>query len=84
MKSSLPDSFKTIHWKSFDLQKLKKCARNELIDNDYFSDEAHFLLLGHVDSINNVFWEAHSMSTVYKDHYTLWSTLPGLLFPNMA
>ncbi|XP_068250329.1 uncharacterized protein [Palaemon carinicauda] len=28
----------------------------DLLDNFWFSDEAHFLLLGHVNSKNNIFW----------------------------
>jgi len=50
------------------------------LDNVWFSDEAHFLWSGHVNSKNNIFWG----STVCKGHYTLWSVLPGLPSPNKA
>ena len=56
----------------------------DFVDNVSFSDEAHFLLSGHVNSKNNIFWVAHSLNTVCKGHYTLWSALPGLPSPNMA
>ena len=40
------------------------------LDNVWFSDEAHFLLSGHVNSKNNSFGVPHCMSNVCKDHYT--------------
>jgi len=52
----------------------------DFLDNVWFSDEAHFLLSGHVNSKINIFWDR----TVCKGHYTLRSALPGLPSPNMA
>ena len=46
--------------------------------------EAHFLLSGHVNSKNNIFWGRTPPSTVCKGHYTLWSALPGLPSQNMG
>jgi len=55
------------------------------------SDKAHFFRTRHIFCFQ-VTWTlrttssgvAHPLSTVCKDHYTLWSALPGLQFPNMA
>jgi len=38
---------------------------------DWFWDEANFLLSGHVNSKNNIFWGSKPLSTVCKGHYTL-------------
>ena len=46
-------------------------AVSDFLDNVWFSDEAHFLLSGHVNSKNNIFGVAHPLSTVCKGHYTL-------------
>ena len=48
-------TFKSTLPKVFDLQKLKKCARNGLLDNVWFSDQANFLSSGHVNSKSNIF-----------------------------
>ena len=34
--------------------------KEEFLDNVWFSDEAHFLLSGHVNSKNWVFWGAQN------------------------
>jgi len=65
-------------------QKSVHAAVPDFLDNVWFSDEAHFLLSGHVNSKNNIFWDSTPLSTVCKGHYTLWSALPGLPSPNMA
>ena len=41
--------------KLFELHELKKYARNELLDNVWFSDETHFLLSCHVNIKNIIF-----------------------------
>ena len=64
-------------------QKFIHAAVPDFLDNVWFSDEAHFLLSGHVNSKNTTSGVAHPLSTVCKDHYTLWSALPELP-PNMA
>ena len=43
----------------------------DFLENDRFSDEAHFLLSGHVNSKTNIFWGSTPLSTVCKGHYTL-------------
>jgi len=43
----------------------------DFFDNVWFSDEAHFLLSGHVNSKNNILWGSTPLSTVCKGHYTL-------------
>ena len=43
----------------------------DFLDNVWFSDEAHLLLSGHVNSKNNIFWGSTPLSTVCKGHYTL-------------
>ena len=54
------------------------------LDNVWFSDEENFVLSGHVNFKNRIFWGSTPLSTVYKDHYTLLSALHGLPFPSMA
>ena len=42
------------------------------LDNVWFSDEAHFLLSGHVNSKNNILWGSTAPgNTVYKNQFTL-------------
>ena len=38
--------------------------KEEFLDNVWFSDEAHFLLSGHVNSKNWVFWGAQNLHSV--------------------
>ena len=54
--------------------------------NVWFSDEAHFLLSGHVNSKNNIFWGSTPPRALSANaiNYSLWSGLPGLPSPNMA
>ena len=56
----------------------------DFLDNVWFSDEAHFLVLGHMNSKNNIFWGSTPLSTVWKGHDPLWSALFGFPSPNMA
>ena len=53
------------HWFSDNID-----AVPDFLDNVWFSNEAHFLLSGHVNSKNNIFGVPHCLSTVCKDHYT--------------
>ena len=46
---------KSILKKLYEVHELKKCARNELLDNVWFSDETHFLISGHVNIKNIIF-----------------------------
>jgi len=39
-------------------QKSMHAAVPDFLDNVWFSDEAHFLLSGHVNSKNNIFWDS--------------------------
>ena len=72
---------KSILYKISDSQELKNCARNEFFV--WYSDEAHFLLPGHVNSKNNIFWGSTSpehclhrslLSKVYSlgCHFQTW------------
>ena len=42
----------------------------DFLDNVWFSDEAHFLLPGQMNSKNNIFLGSIPLSTVCKGHYT--------------
>jgi len=56
----------------------------DFLENVWFSDEAHFLLSGHVNSNNNIFWVSTTPERCLQRPYTLWSALPSLPSPNMA
>jgi len=40
----------------------------DFLDNVWFSDMAHFLLSGHMNSKKNIFWGSTALSTVCKGH----------------
>ena len=51
----------------------------------WFSDEAYFLLSGHVNSKNNIFWGSTPPEhCLQRPLHSMWSVLPGLPSPNMA
>ena len=47
------------------------------LENVWFSDEVHFLLFGHVNSKNNVFWVRRLQTKCFRGRFIPLNVLPG-------